>query len=67
MRHRCPRCGALVLNRIELPRFKSVNVMLPLISNPDEACAPRSHIFYAFRSVDVNDDLPKYDELKPRR
>ena len=57
----CSRCGAGVYNAVQLdgrPEYR--NFMIGLVD--DRSAIPRSHhIYYADRTADVGDDLPKFD------
>lgn len=63
-RHRCPDCGAAVLNTVRSDHMHTNNFMLALLDEIDAAAWPTHHCFYADRVIDVNDELPKFDKFK---
>lgn len=61
-RLRCGRCGCAIANQVRTSRRPVDNVMTALFEGP---FSYSRHIYYADRTVDVADDLPKHDGWAP--
>ena len=63
IRHSCPSCGTRVANTPAGEHNKQLLAMFPSLCGPADWFVASFHIFYEDRSIDVNDDLPKYLDL----
>jgi hypothetical protein len=65
----CAKCGALCFNEATFggQQFRATTLATLEGAVKDnkyiDALAPKVHIFYANRVMDVNDDLPKFDAM----
>ena len=62
-RYRCSSCGTRVTNIPGGESASGLRGIYPPLCNSTDWFRPSMHIYYEDRSVDIDDDLPKYLDL----